>query len=84
MILLSPFIPGDYVPVKYKQFGFLGTYDTLSEIVNRKREFVCRRAEVELRLTVLRTCTCGVVIAGLESPIVQFFFYYVGIHASEV
>ena len=36
-------------------------YDTLSEIEKRKREFVCRGAEVKLRLIVQRTCTCGVI-----------------------
>ena len=38
-----------------------GTYDTLSEIGKRKREFICRGAEVKLRLIVLRTCTCVVI-----------------------
>ena len=46
---------------EYKQCDCLGTYDTLSKIGNRKPEFVCRGAEVELRLIVLRTCTCGVI-----------------------
>ena len=45
----------------HKQFDCLDTYDTLSEMGNRKREFVCRGAEVELRLIVLRTCTCEVI-----------------------
>ena len=31
------------------------------KIEERKREFVYRGAEVELRLIVLRTCTCGVI-----------------------
>ena len=44
-----------------KQFDCLGKYDTLSEIGKRKREFVCRGVGVELRLIVLRTCTCGVI-----------------------
>ena len=39
----------------------LGTYDTLSEIGKRKREFVCQGAGIKLRLIVLRTCTCGVI-----------------------
>ena len=46
---------------EYKQFNCLGTYDTLSEIGKRKREFVYRGAKVKLRLIVLRTCTCGVI-----------------------
>ena len=46
---------------EYKQFDFLGTYNTLFKIGKRKREFVCRGGEVKLRLIVLRTCTCGVI-----------------------
>ena len=46
---------------EYKQFDCLGTDDTLSEIGKRKRESVCRRAEVKLRLIVLRACRCGVI-----------------------
>ena len=37
------------------------TYDTLSEIGKRKREFICRGEEVKLSLIVLRTCTCEVI-----------------------
>ena len=39
----------------------LGTYDTLSELRKRKRENICRAAEVKLRLIVMRTGTCGVI-----------------------
>ena len=46
---------------EYKQFDCLGTYDTLSEIGKRKREFVYRGAEVKLRLIVLRTYTYAVI-----------------------
>ena len=46
---------------EYKQFDCLGTYDTLSEIGKRRREFACRGAAVKLRLILLRTCTCGVM-----------------------
>ena len=41
---------------EYKHLDCLGTYDTLSEIGKRKREFVCRQAEFKLR-----TCTCEVI-----------------------
>ena len=41
--------------------GCLSTYDTLSEKGKIKREFVCRGAEVKLRIIVLRTRTCGVI-----------------------
>ena len=44
-----------------KQLDCLGTYDTLSEIGKRKREFVCRGAEFKLRLIILRACTCEVI-----------------------
>ena len=44
---------------EYKQFDCLGTYDTSSETGKRS---VCRGAEVKLRLIVLRTCTCGVIL----------------------
>ena len=37
-----------------KQFDCSGAYDILSEIGKRKREFVCRGAEVKLRLIVLQ------------------------------
>ena len=47
---------------EYKQFDCLGTYDTLSEIGNRKREFAWRGAELKMRLIVLRACTCGVIL----------------------
>ena len=46
---------------EYTQFDCLGTYDTLSEIGKKKREFVCRGVEVKLRLIVLRTCACGLI-----------------------
>ena len=46
---------------EYKQLDCLGTYDTLSEIGKRKREFVCREAVFKLRLIILRTCTCEVI-----------------------
>ena len=46
---------------EYKQLDCLGTYDTFSEIGKRKREFVCREAELKLRLIILRTCTCKVI-----------------------
>ena len=46
---------------EYKQLDCLGTYDTLSEIGKRKREFICQGAEVKLRLIIVRTCTCGVI-----------------------
>ena len=52
---------GSQVDVKYKKFDCLGTFDTLSDIGKRKREFVCREAEVKLRLIVLRTSTYGVI-----------------------
>ena len=41
---------------EYKQFDYLSTYDTLSGIGKRKREFFCRGVEVKLRPIVLRTC----------------------------
>ena len=43
---------------EYKQFDCPGAYDTLSEIGKRKREFVCRGAEVKLYYSM---CTCGVI-----------------------
>ena len=60
---------------EYEQFDCLDSYDTSSEIGQRKREFVCRGAEVKLRLIVLRMCACGVLShlywgreSGGESP----------------
>ena len=41
--------------VEYEQFDCLGTYDILSKIGKRKREFVCRGAKVKLRLIVLHS-----------------------------
>ena len=35
---------------EYKQFDYRGTYNALSKIGKRKREFVCQRPEVKLRL----------------------------------
>ena len=46
---------------EYKQLDCLGTYETLSEIGKRKREFVCRGAEFKLRLMILRTFTCELI-----------------------
>ena len=47
---------------EYKQFDCLGRYDSLSGIGKRKRKFVCRGAEVQLRLIVLHTCTCEQIL----------------------
>ena len=52
---------GKTASAEYKQFDCLGTYDTLSEIGKRKHKFVCRGEEVNLRLIVLRTCTCRII-----------------------
>ena len=47
---------------EYKQLDCrIGTYDTLSEIRKRKREFVCRGAGFKLSLIMLLTCPCGVI-----------------------
>ena len=51
----------DKTASEYKQLNCLGTYDTLSEIGKRKREFVWRGAKFKLRLIILRTCTCEVI-----------------------
>ena len=45
----------------YEQLDCMGTYDTLTEIGKRKREFVYREAEFKLRSIILRTCTCEVI-----------------------
>ena len=51
----------DKTASEYKQADCLGTYDTLSEIGKRKREFVCRGAKFKLRSIILRTCTFEVI-----------------------
>ena len=45
---ILPSEPKAQTASEYKQFDCLGTYDTLSEIGKRKREFVYRGAGVKL------------------------------------
>ena len=66
-VCISKFIdkPGRCLNFKYLIVYYVprqsSTYDTLSEMGKRKREFVCRGAAVQLRLIIPRTCICGII-----------------------